>query len=179
MPADSMIPLYSSLVGGACAIAGSLATSTWNKRSERQHEARQLAKAFKGELCAIVSILGLRNYQAGLRAAADRCRTDQSVHVYCVSAQEEYRAIYKANASKIGCLPGTLPEQIAIFYTVAASLIEDFNDSVEIRDGKRDISVLGSPTQAAQKYSRVADYIDDLVNKAQVAVAEIDRLYPV
>jgi len=79
----------------------------------------------------------------------------------------------------LGCLPSTLPEQIAIFYTQTASLLEDFRASVEIADGTRSISLLGTPTQAAKRYTALADYIDDVVQKAGVAIAEIDRLYPV
>jgi hypothetical protein len=50
MPAESLIPIFASLVGGVCSLAGSFGATTWAKQIERRHEARQLAKAFKGEL---------------------------------------------------------------------------------------------------------------------------------
>lgn len=174
----TMVPVYAALVGGTVSFIGAAGITTWTQYSTQKREARQLAKAFKGELSAILSILNLRNYQEGLRNSAERCIADQKVHVYSVSAREEYRTIYKENAGKLGCLPGTLPEQIAIFYTQSASLLEDFRSSVEISDGTRNISLLGSPDQAAQRYIRLAKYIDDLKSKAQTAIDEIDRRYP-
>lgn len=145
---------------------------------EVAQESRQLAQAFKGELRAIAHILELRNYQKGLRAIAARCLEEQQVFIYSVTAREEYRTIYKANASRIGCLSGTLPEQIAIFYTLASSLLEDFSVSAEIKTGKRSADILGNPTQVGQRYLALADYIDELISKATIAISEIDRLYP-
>ena len=178
MPTDPFIPLYSSLAGGACAIVGSLLATSWAKWIERGHEARQFAKAFKGELSGIVNILELRNYQAGLRHYAHLCETEQKVHVYCVVAREEYRTIYKSNADKLGCLPGSLPEQISILYTQIAAILEEFHASEEIKEGKRNISVLGSFDHAAQRYRATAKFIDDLVVKAKNVISEIDRRYP-
>lgn len=173
-----MAPVYAALVGGAVSFIGAAGITSWTQRSTQKREARQLAKAFKGELSAILSILTARNYQEGLRNSAERCKADQKVHVYSVNAREEYRTVYKENASKLGCLPGTLPEQIAIFYTQSASLLEDFRSSVEISDGKRNVSLLGSPDQAAQRYIKLAKHIDDLISKAQLAIADIDSRYP-
>lgn len=172
------IPILAALITGACSFAGAWLATIFGKRSERRHEARQLAKAFKGELSAIVSILELRNYQAALRKCADKCIEFDQVHIFAVSAQQEYRAIYKSNASKIGCLPQGLPEQIAIVYTQATSLLEDFHSSIELQAGRKPLSILGSPVQAAERYRRIADHIEQIIDMAKKTIAEIDRMYP-
>ena len=172
-----LIPVAAAAITGVCSFAGAWLASVVSKNRDRAHESRQIAKAFKGEMEAIVSILELRNYQAGLRVAAENCLKLDEVQVYAVSVQKEYFAVYKANIGKLGWLEGGLPEQIAVFYTHANSLLEDFYASVEIREGRKSISLLGAPKDAAARYQRTADHIDSLVSMAKVVINQVDQLY--
>ena len=134
---------------------------------------------FKGELSGIAHILEFRNYQTGLRTLAARIRETDEVAVTWISARQEYFAIYKANAGRIGCLAEPLPQELAIFYTQGASLLEDFQSMTEIRHGTRPMSLLGTPNHAAAFYERLANNIDAQSAMAKKAVALIDQLYPV
>jgi hypothetical protein len=179
MQTDSTyVPVVAAIITGAFSFAGAWLATKVSKEGERKHDARQLARSFKGELSSIVHILELRNYQAGIRATAARCRTENQVFVFAVAARQEYFAIYKANSAKIGSLLEPLPEQLAIFYTQAASLLEDFASLAEIRTGTKSVDLLGTPEQAASQFEALAQNIDDLIARAKRAIAEIDHSYP-
>jgi hypothetical protein len=173
-----LIPLYSSLAGGALSLMGSWGAIWFSYRSKNRHDAQQLAGAFKGEMSALVHIAELRNYAAGLKAMSTWCTDNNSVGIFSVPSREEYRAVYKANVGQLGCLHGDLPKQIAIVYTQMASLQEDLKTLDEIHLGVRTGAWMGTPTSAAQRYSEMALLIEDTISKAKATVAEIDRLYP-
>lgn len=181
MPTDqaSLVPLYSALIGGALSLGGSALGIWLSKHLERKYEAKQLAKAFKGEISALVHIAEVRGYSNGLRRVARLCEEENELRIYSVAVREEYRAIYKANAGKIGLLPGTLPERIAILYTQVASILEDLKTLHEIQIGTRDKFILGGLKEAVRKYLEMADLMDDTIDKAKGAVRIIDDEYPI
>lgn len=175
---NSLIPLFASLVGGVLSLVGSWGAVWLSKRSENKQAAHQLANAFKGEMSALIHIAELRNYAGSLKKMAQWCIDNNSVGFFSAPSREEYRAIYKANAGRLGSLQGNLPEQIAIVYTQMVSLQEDLKTLDEIHLGSRTDAWIGQPAAAAQRYSQMAAIIEDTITKAKAAVAEIDRLYP-
>ena len=175
---NGLIPLYSSLAGGALSLLGSWGAIWFSTRSKNKHAAHQLANAFKGEMYALVHIAELRNYAGGLKAMAKWCTENNSVGFFSAPSREEYRAVYKANVGKLGSLQGDLPKQIAIVYTQMASLQEDLKTLDEIHLGTRTDAWMGQPATASQRYSEMASIIEDTISKAKAAMTEIDRLYP-
>ena len=176
-PANSF-PLYAALITGGFSFLGALLATVGGKYWERRAESKQLARAFKGELAAIVYILEFRNYQSGLRRYAEECISQQKVLVFSVGVRQEYAAVYKANVAKIGSLPGTLGEQVAIIYTLASSLLEDFQSSAEIAAEVRNITLMGTYLQTAARYRAVANHIDEIIARCKIAIVEINGLYP-
>jgi hypothetical protein len=172
------VPLLAALITGVFSFAGAWLATKVSKDGERKHEARQLAKTFKGELSGIIHILELRDYQTLIKATAAACRTRNEVLIFSVVARQEYFAIYKANAGSIGKLQEPLPEQVAIFYTQAASLLEDFTALAEMRAGTKSRDILGSPMDAAARYEELADGIDALISRGKAAIVMIDGAYP-
>lgn len=167
-----------AIITGAFSFAGAWLATKVSKDGERKHDARQLAKTFKGELSGIVRILELKDYQTGIRATAAACRAQNQVFIFYVVARQEYFAIYKANAGSIGRLPEPLPEQIAIFYTQASSLLEDFEALAEMNAGNKSRDILGTPMQAATRFEELANNIDALIARAKTTIVEIDGFYP-
>lgn len=173
----TMVPVYAALVGGTVSFIGAAGITWWTSHLKQKHDSRQLAKAFKGEITALVHITQLRDYAGGLRKLAQWCKENNAVGNFSVASREEYRIIYKANASNIGILHGALPEQIAILYTQTASLQEDFKTLDEIYTGTRRAS-FNTPLDAASKFIAMADLIDETFAMASVTLKEIDRVYP-
>jgi hypothetical protein len=172
------IPMYAALITGVFSFAGAWLATKVSKDNDRKHDARQLAKSFKGELSAILHILQLRDYQKGIRATAARCIDSKEVLVFSVVARQEYLAVYKANASKLGSLPEPLPETIAIIYTQASAMLEDFATLAEINAGTRTKAILGTPESAASRFILLADHIDSLMSQIKLAISQIDAVFP-
>lgn len=173
----SLVPLYASLAGGALSLLGAFAATWWSKRIEREDASRQLANAFKGEISALIHIAELRDYAGNVRQSAAWCRATNRITIYSATSRDEYRAVFKGNAAKLGSLKGTLPEQIAIFYTQTASLMEDVKSLDEAQAGTRTLAWFDDAPKAAAFYDRLADLIDDTIAKGKSVVAEINRLY--
>jgi hypothetical protein len=173
-----LMPLLSTLLGGALSLMGAWWSIWFSTRSKNKHEAQQLAGALKGELSALVHIAEFRNYADGLKTMAQWCITNNAIGFYSAPSREEYRAVYKANVGKLGSLQGDLPKQIAIVYTQMTSLQEDLKTLDEIHLGVRTDAWIGDPTGAAQRYSEMALLIEDTISKAKATLIDIDRLYP-
>ena len=170
-------PVFSTLTGGVLSLAGAFGATWWSKRIEREDTSRQLANAFKGEISALIHIAELRTYSQGLRKSAEWCRANDRITIFSATSREEYRAVFKSNAAKLGTLKGSLPEQIAILYTQTASLMEDMKSLDEAQAGARALVWLDTPTRAAVFYDRLADLMDDTITKGKSVLAEINRLY--
>ncbi len=149
-----------------------------SKDADRKHEARQLAKTFKGEISALIHVLSLKDYQSELRKAATKNREDNALFVYAVSVKQEYRSIYKANASKLGCLAEPLPEKIATVYTLVSAMLEEFESLCDMLYGGKPWSFLGTPQQAGDRFDELAIALDALVEKMKEVVLAIDQHYP-
>jgi hypothetical protein len=173
-----MIPLWAALLGGMLSLSGTIGTTWFIKTSDRKHEARQLARAIRGEISALISVAELRGYSEGLRKLAAWCIDTQNTGTFSVASREEYRAVYKANAGKLGQLVGKLPEEIAILYTQAASLQEDLKTLDEEFLGLRRPSHFGNVHTAAAHYISMADLIDDTLSRAKLTIKAIDEYYP-
>lgn len=168
------------LVGGALSLAGSWGAVWWTKNREELREARQLARAFKGEISAITHIAEAREYVHHLREIADRCVENNAVLIFSIQAREEYRAVYKANVGKLGNLEGSLPTEIAILYTQVASILEDFRCLEEAKSNPQLLSFLGAtPADAALTYTRIADLAENAIERGKAVITDIDQRYPV
>lgn len=175
--AEPISPLWATLLGGSLSLTGSLGATWWAKYLEKKNGARQLAKAIKGELSAIVHIVTLRGYSAALRNYAQHIQATNQPILFSVQIKEEYCRVYKSNADKIGTLSGNLPTDIAIVYTQVSSVLEDFsilNNWMENPDSTAD----KNPDSLVRRYVTMADLMDDTLERAAKIVSEIDNLYP-
>lgn len=80
----SFVPLYAAIISVVGSFFGAWFATKMSKDSDRKHEARQLAKTFKGELSSIVHVIALKNYQAEFRKAAIKNREDQKLFIVVV-----------------------------------------------------------------------------------------------
>lgn len=113
--------LLGSLVGAFRSYLGN--RKMWEARAKR--EERQVAKALQGEIDAMVKIVELRDYAAGLRESAKAFREGR-VEPFVVPIGQNYFTVFEDNASMIGALKGDLPRRVAQVYTLAKGIVDDF-----------------------------------------------------
>ena len=169
---------WAVVIGGAITLIGSFGGTWWSNHVQQTTKARQLARAIRGELSAIRHIIKARDYAAHLRALADDVQTSQKIQCFLVEVREEYRTIYKGNASNIGMLKGDLPETVAIVYTQIASVLEEFATQLDAHTKDRLWVVMPSVEKSRSRLLALADGIDDTVSRGSDVIAAIDRLYP-
>ncbi|HQS65447.1 MAG TPA: hypothetical protein PK060_15450 [Polaromonas sp.] len=178
MFSNQMLPLWYALFGGLLSVGGSMTLAWFTKKSERKHEAAQLARAFRGEIMGSISIVEVRRYSEVLRQLAAHCRAHNDAALFSLASREDYRAVYRANAGKLGLLPPKIAESIAVLYTHSASVQEDFKTMDEEFCGTRKVSSIYTPVAMADRYDQLADLLDDTVGKARAVVAAVDACYP-
>lgn len=169
---------WAVVFGGAITLVGSFGGAWWSNRVQQTTKAEQLAKAFKGELTAILHIVTVRDYAGGMRAWAAKCIEDNQIYGYVVHVREEYRAIYKGNASNLGLLKGSLPADIAIVYTQVAAVLEEFATQREYSDQGKLNYLTPTPHAAHARLTRAAEMVDDTTRRASELIEEIGREYP-
>lgn len=158
-------------------MTGSFAATWWAKHLERVHLERQLARAIKGELLAMVHVSNVRAYTTGLRNAIQQMQVTNQGMLFYATIAEDYGRVFKANADKLGLLRGNLPADIAVAYSLISSVIVDVNDMSELAKnpqmpGQRDADSL------IRKYQAMVELIEDALERAAKIVAEVDRLFP-
>lgn len=115
------IPLISAIAGGAIAISGNLAIECW-----RQHRrAKSLALALRGEIKAIIEVVGIRRYVELLDEGIALVTATQRHMLWYLPAKNRYFIIYEENASDLGVLPPSVTEGIARTYALAKSFLDD------------------------------------------------------
>ena len=86
-----------------------------------------LAKAFYGEISAILEIAKLRKYVETFDDIIQTIeRTGELVPVE-LPVRRNYFNVYEQNVGQIGILEGELPVLIAKFYTMGNAILEDVN----------------------------------------------------
>lgn len=166
-----------TLLGGALAVAGGVASSWYQAKVARDGEARQLAKSIKGELSAIVEIADKRAYITGIEQAIQHIERTRIPYIMSVAVKRDYTIVYTQNAAKIGVLPGELPTQVAVVYTKLSAVLEDFALLYEVGN---DPGRLGrySADDCLALYRELLPLMTDTLAQARSVVSEIDAHYP-
>ena len=123
---EMIIVLLGVVVGGVLGIGGQFLME-WRREKAK---GKQVARAFAGEIGALVKIIKLRDYAGGMRAVAARLRSGVDSHM-SVGITREYFNVYNAHVGNLGLLGDDLPEKVAKFYTTGSALYEDFRASSE------------------------------------------------
>ena len=119
--ADTIPVLLSAFVGGAIGFFAS-----WGmKIVERRHERLALANALAGEIGAIVEIVERREYLEDVRKTITQIRATHQVLIFRVRVSQNVFSVYEANALQVGLLPTNVARDVARFYILAKSLIEE------------------------------------------------------
>ncbi|HET6846480.1 MAG TPA: hypothetical protein VFH29_06565 [Anaerolineales bacterium] len=113
------------IVGGLIAIAGGFLSSRMLERQRLRQEERNLALAFKGEISAILELIKERNYVGRFAQVVEQIETSGQAFFMPFRVRQKYERVYEANVARIGLLRRPLPEEIPVFYTRFASILED------------------------------------------------------
>ena len=116
-----MADLISVIIGGALAVGGGLLSQSWQHRRDRS----SLAHALAGEIHAIVDIVERRHYQDTITTLIEKVVQTKAPMILQVGITQKYFVVYESNAAKIGLLPSHAAKNVAVFYTLAKSVIED------------------------------------------------------
>ncbi len=114
------MPLLLVIAGGAIGIFSNHLTQVIQARRER----KSIASAFAGEIRALVHIVEKRNYIELFKADIEGIKAGKQIGG-SIPITNNYFSVYTGNVSKIGLLPAPLPAEIATFYTLAMSFLED------------------------------------------------------
>jgi len=121
MPAD----MASVIAGGAIAVIGGFLSNYAIETHKAKRAARHLAQSFLGEIKALRTIADTRGYVDGLKRLIAYIEQTDEPRLYQVKVRRDYMIVYKENADKVGMLEEPLPEDLAIFYTLTNSILED------------------------------------------------------
>ncbi len=120
--AISAIPLIlAAVIGGALAIVGGFFGHVWQTRKER----KSVAGAFAGEIRAILGIIRKRRYMEGIEALIAAMKADNVPRPFHLDVRQFYFTVFEANAGKLGLLPSNCASDVATFYVITKSLLED------------------------------------------------------
>ena len=163
-------------IGGALAVVSSLGATWFSKFLETKYTARQLARAFEGELRALVQIVEKREYLRGLRSSVQSMKANGEPIYFSINAREEYRAVYKANSARLGLLKANLPTQIAVVYTQISAVLEDFGTLRDFSDNRNTSPI---PVESlADWYTQAADMLEDTLTRGRETVQALQAHYP-
>ena len=168
---------WAVVIGGAITLMGSFGGTWWSNRIQQAAKAEQLARALCGELTAISHVIRARNYATTIRALAAEVLDKQEVRCFLVEVREEYRTIYKENASNIGLLKANLPEDVAIVYTQIASVLEEFATQLDAHRSNRLNVIMPTIAKSHSRLITLADGIDDTLRRGDEVIATIRRFY--
>ena len=124
-----LVPLISTLVGGALALAGSFWARVYEQRVKRQ----SLLSAFRGEISTVCKLFRERGHLDGFKEGAERAKREDPECIYSFAITPAAYRVYEASISDIGLLKAPLPEQLLSFYGYLSALELDMAD---IRAGK-------------------------------------------
>lgn len=128
----ALIQLTAVVVGGLLAIAGSIVTTTLLEKQKQRRDAYTLALAFRGEITALTDLIRERRYIERLAEVIQQMEETQAPFYMPFRVRFKYDRVYESNANRLGLLHLPLPEQIPLFYTCLASVMEDL---VSLGDG--------------------------------------------
>ncbi|MDP3106960.1 hypothetical protein [Hydrogenophaga sp.] len=166
-----------TLIGGGLAITGGFVSSWWQTKLTADREARQLAKAIKGELTGILEIAKVRQYEKGIEAALNHVRATSQPFIFSVTVRGDYTAVYRENAGRLGLLKGELPATISVVYTKIFSILEDFHLLTEIQ-GKPDRHHEMDLGRCLEMYEELLELLRQTLAQGQAVIDEIGVLYP-
>ncbi len=116
-----LMNIISVIIGGILAIAGGIAAQMYQHRKTAQ----AIKCSLLAEIAATLEILEARRYIPFIeRLIAERKVPNQPFSVV-VSTSDHSFLVYKTNADKLGYLPPDLAGEIAKFYALIFSVIED------------------------------------------------------
>ncbi len=104
---------------------------------QNEHEAKNIASAFYGEIIALKTIVDQQEYKEKLKRKIKKMESTNQPAIFSRRVTKEmYFKVYNNNISKIGLLEEPLPEKIAILYTTAFSILESMGEFYEIDKDK-------------------------------------------
>ncbi len=143
---NTLMPLLLVIAGGAIGILSNYLTQVTQTRRER----KSVASAFAGEIRALIHIVEKRKYIELFKTDIERIKEDETVG-YSIPILNNYFSVYTGNVSKIGLLPAPLPAEIASFYTLAMSFLED-------------IEVIGDPKCTWNSKEEQLQYYEEMLS---------------
>ena len=146
MPTEATMwtTLTPTIIGGAIAIAGSMAAPICVEYLKRRNERLTLKAAIVSEIEALIEISERRKYVEGLQhtIAVAKAQQDPNVgRIFYFSSRRNGFAVYDANLIRLGILHKPLPQLITRFYTQTAAILEDIADMKEGNYRNRDESI--------------------------------------
>lgn len=186
----SEIPSGAWVVIGA--VVGALAGTggrllEWWFRERRQ--TRRMARALRGELEALLSILDEREYASKMRESASEIRREERISIPGVAARQDFFSVFQAKVAELGRLEGELPAQIAEVYVLMKAIVEDFTslneiDAQDIRDEVQRLQRFGDQAEFRRRLQEwasvldgLADLIDRTAEKVRVVISELRESY--
>ncbi|HKX29347.1 MAG TPA: hypothetical protein VJ302_16745 [Blastocatellia bacterium] len=120
MVLNTIMPLLLVAAGGVIGILSNYLTQVFQSKRER----KSISSAFAGEIKAILYIVEKRNYINLFKADIEEIKEGKAVGS-SISISSSYFSVYIGNVGKLGLLNAPLPEELATFYTLAMSVLED------------------------------------------------------
>ena len=123
MTGDATIQL-AAVVTGTHAIAGGILSNLVLDRQRLKQQERSLALSFRGEITAILEVVKERNYVNRFTQVAEQIeRTHEPF--FAPFRLALVRPGAQENVGQLGLLKSPLPEELPLFYTRLASVMED------------------------------------------------------
>jgi hypothetical protein len=171
MTLNNFLPLIGVVVGGVIAIIGGFASNLFVELRRNAAESKKLAYAFRGELCALASIVKKRAYIEHIKSMITEMEQTKKPLLIQIPIHREYFNVFNNNVSKIGSLKNPLPELIARFYVQANSSLEDLQS---YREGKWDNESVESIINSKKELVLLMEDNFALVDEI---VKQIDKIY--
>ena len=94
-------------------------------RQRLKQQERSLALSFRGEITAILELVKERNYVDRFTQVAEQIERTREPFFVPFRLRLEYDRVYEENVGQLGLLKSPLPEELPLFYTRLASVMED------------------------------------------------------
>lgn len=163
--------LLAVFLGGLLATGGSILTTLFVDRRRRSQESRSVALAFRGEIDALVEHIRERGYLNRFQEVIEQIEASGEPFYMPMRVRFRYDRVYEENVSKLGSLPGRLPELIPLFYTRLNSVLEDMTNLGEGQYASLELQVL------LRVYRDARRILERTVELGEQIIETVDELY--